>query len=51
MSWVIVIWSMTASACLTLGLIHLIIWSRQRDAWANLLFALVALGHRRLYRF
>jgi len=35
---------MTAAACITLGLIHLVIWSRQRDAWANLLFALVALG-------
>ena len=44
MSWVTIIWSMTAAACLTLGLIHLIIWSRQRDAWANLLFALVAFG-------
>jgi two-component system, LuxR family, sensor kinase FixL len=35
---------MTASACITLGLIHLIIWCRQRDSWANLLFALAALG-------
>jgi PAS domain S-box-containing protein len=44
MSWVTVIWSMTASACLTLALIHFIIWNRQRDAWGYLLFALVAVG-------
>ena len=36
--------SMTASACLTLALIYALIWWRQRDAWANLLFALAALG-------
>jgi hypothetical protein len=35
---------MTAAASLTLGLIHLISCSRQRDAWANLLFALIAFG-------
>lgn len=44
MSWVTVIWSMTASACLTLALMNFFIWCRQRDAWANLLFALVAVG-------
>ncbi len=35
---------MTASACLTLALIHGFIWCRQRRAWANLLFTLTALG-------
>jgi two-component system sensor kinase FixL len=44
MSWVTVIFSMTASACLTLSLIYLFIWWRQKDDWANLLFALAALG-------
>jgi two-component system sensor kinase FixL len=44
MSWVTVIFSMTASACLTLALIYVFIWWRQRDARANLLFALAALG-------
>src|SRR5271169_665342 len=44
MSWVTVIWSMTASACLTLALMSFFIWCRQRDAWANLLFGLVAVG-------
>lgn len=44
MSWVTIIWSMSASACLTLALLNFFIWCRQRDAWANLLFALVAVG-------
>ena len=44
MNWVTVIYSMAASACLTLALIHIFIWWRQRDAWANLLFALAAVG-------
>ena len=42
MSWVTVIWSMTASACLTLALMHGFVWYKQREAWANLLFAVVA---------
>jgi PAS domain S-box-containing protein len=44
MSWVTVIYSMTASACLTMALIHGVIWWRRRDAWANLLFMLAAMG-------
>src|ERR1017187_880903 len=44
MSWVTVIWSMTASACLTLALLHVLIWCRQRKAWANLAFALTAVS-------
>jgi two-component system, LuxR family, sensor kinase FixL len=44
MSWVTVIWSMTAAACLTLALMHGFIWCRQRKAWANLLFALMAVA-------
>ncbi len=42
--WPTVVFSMTASACLTLGLVHALIWWRQRDAWSNLLFALAAFG-------
>jgi two-component system, LuxR family, sensor kinase FixL len=44
MSWVTVVFSMTASACLTSALIHALIWWRQRDAWAYLLFAIAALA-------
>jgi signal transduction histidine kinase len=42
MSWVTVIWSMIASACLTLGVIYSVVWYRSRASWAHLLFALSA---------
>jgi hypothetical protein len=42
MSWVTIIWSMAASACLTLAAMHLLVWFMKRTAWANLLFALSA---------
>ena len=42
MSWVTVIWSMVASACLTLAVIHFLVWWSNRTAWANLLFAMTA---------
>ena len=42
MSWVTVVWSMVASACLTLAVIYLLVWWSNRNAWANLLFALTA---------
>jgi two-component system, LuxR family, sensor kinase FixL len=44
MSWVTIIWAMIASACLTLALVHVLVWWRQREARANLLFALTAVG-------
>jgi two-component system, LuxR family, sensor kinase FixL len=44
MSWVTVIFSMTASACLTLALIFACIWWQQRNVWASLLIALTAAG-------
>jgi two-component system sensor kinase FixL len=42
MSWVTVIWSMIAAACLTLAAIHLLIWWQRRAVGANLLFSLTA---------
>jgi two-component system sensor kinase FixL len=42
MSWVTIIWAMIASACLTLALVHVLLWWRRREARANLLFALTA---------
>jgi two-component system, LuxR family, sensor kinase FixL len=42
MSWVTIIWSMVASACLTLATVHLLIWFQKRTAWTTLLFALTA---------
>ena len=44
MSWVTIIWAMIASACLTLALVHVLVWWRRREAWANLLFALTAVA-------
>jgi len=43
-SWVTVVWSMAASACLTLAAVHLLVWSRRRAAWADLLFSLASAG-------
>jgi two-component system sensor kinase FixL len=42
MNWVTIIWAMIASACLTLSLLHLLIWSHRPEVRANLLFALMA---------
>ena len=44
MSWVTIIWAMIASACLTLALVHVLVWWRRREALANLLFALAAVA-------
>jgi PAS domain S-box-containing protein len=44
MSWVTIIWSMVAAACLTLAAMHLRIWGKKRTAWANLLFAVTAVA-------
>jgi len=42
MSWVTFIWSMTAGICLTFGAVHFLVWTRQRDQWANLVFSITA---------
>lgn len=44
MSWVTVVWSMIASACLTLAAIYVAVWYRNRTAWASLLFSVTALA-------
>ena len=44
MSWVTIIWAMTASACLTLAVVHVLVWWRRREVPANLLFALTAVA-------
>ncbi len=44
MSWVTIIWTMVASACLTLGVVHVLVWWYRPGARANLLFALTAVG-------
>ncbi len=44
MSWVTVIWSTVAAACLTLAAVNLLVWCKQRTAWANLLFSSTAVA-------
>jgi PAS domain S-box-containing protein len=44
MSLITIIWSMMAAACLTLAAINFLTWSRNREAWANLFFSLLAAG-------
>ena len=44
MSLITVIWSMSASACLTLAAINFLVWFQNRKAWANLLFSLMAIA-------
>jgi len=33
MSWITIVWSMNAAACLTLAGIYLLVWCRQREDW------------------
>lgn len=42
MSWVTIVWSISAAACLTLGTEHLLVWCRKSTAWSSLLFFLLA---------
>jgi two-component system, LuxR family, sensor kinase FixL len=42
MSWVTVIWSAAAGACLTLGVVHVLVWCWDRSLRASLWFAGVA---------
>src|SRR6058998_4258380 len=42
MSWVTVIWSIGSGACLTLALMHFVVWWKDRTARANLIFAVMA---------
>jgi len=42
MSWITVIWSAAAGACLTLGIVHLLVWCWDRSMRENLWFSGVA---------
>ena len=44
MSWVTIIWSMNAAACLTMGAMQLMVWCRNRNGWANLVFCCSAVS-------
>jgi PAS domain S-box-containing protein len=44
MNIVTVIWSMLASACLTLAFVYLMVWFQKKSQWGYLLFSLAAIG-------
>jgi PAS domain S-box-containing protein len=44
MNLVTIIWSMIASACLTLAAMNLLVWLKKRTSWSNLLISLMAAG-------
>ncbi|MEJ8821602.1 ATP-binding protein [Variovorax humicola] len=44
MSWVTVVWSMVAAASLTLAGVHLPVWMRDRTAWPNFYFSMMAVS-------
>ena len=44
MSWITIVWSMNAAACLTLAAIYLVVWWKQRDASVHLLFSCSAVA-------
>jgi PAS domain S-box-containing protein len=44
MSWITIVWSMVTSACLTLAVIHLVIWVKQKDQYAHLLLSVTAVS-------
>jgi PAS domain S-box-containing protein len=43
-SWITVIFSMSAASCLTLGGVHLLRWLRGGGAWTSLLFSISAMA-------
>jgi two-component system, LuxR family, sensor kinase FixL len=44
MSWITIVWSMNAAACLTLAAIYLVVWCKQREGWAHLVFSFSAVA-------
>ena len=44
MNWVTVIWSIGAGACLTLALLHILVWWNSRAARVNLVFSVLAIA-------
>jgi two-component system, LuxR family, sensor kinase FixL len=42
MSWIIVLWSINVGACLTLAVMYLAVWNRERKSWLYLIFSCIA---------
>ena len=51
MSWITILWSMNAAACLTLAGIYLLVWCKQRESWVYLAFSFSAVGGAALTGF
>jgi two-component system, LuxR family, sensor kinase FixL len=51
MSWITIVWSMNAAACLTLAGIYLLIWCKQREGWAYLVLSCNAVAGATLTAF
>jgi hypothetical protein len=51
MNWITVVWSMNAAACLTLAGIYLLVWCKQREAWAYLVLSCNAVAGAALTGF
>jgi PAS domain S-box-containing protein len=51
MSWVTVIWSMNAAACLTLAAIYFVVWCKQRGSWMYFAFSCSAVAGAALTAF
>jgi two-component system sensor kinase FixL len=51
MSWIVIVWSMNAAACLTLAGIYLLVWSKQRQSWAYLVLSCNAVAGAALTAF
>lgn len=44
MNWTNILWPMIAAACLTLAGMHVLVWTKSRQSWANLAFSVLAVG-------
>jgi signal transduction histidine kinase len=51
MSWITVLWSMNAAACLTLAAIYFVVWCKQRGSWMYLAFSCSAVAGAALTAF
>jgi PAS domain S-box-containing protein len=51
MSWITIVWSINAGACLTLAAIYFVLWCKQRKDWVNLAFSCTAVAGATLTAF
>src|SRR6266516_3033618 len=51
MSWITILWSMIAAACLTLAAFYCVVWLKQRENWVHLLFSYSAVAAAALAGF